>query len=68
MLKATACETMPHCGMTLARVLNSFFAIERSAIARNYTVRDVFCRSRFLLLPYSAAVTHAFVPIRPICS
>jgi hypothetical protein len=43
-LKATACETMPHCGMTLARVRNSFFAIERSAIARNYTVHDVFCR------------------------
>jgi len=33
MLKATACETMPHCGMTLASVRNSFFAIERSAIA-----------------------------------
>ena len=46
-LKATACETMPHCGMTLARVRNSFFAIERSAIARNYTVHDLFCRSRF---------------------
>jgi hypothetical protein len=45
-LKATACETMPHCGMTLARVRNSFFAIERSAIARNYTVHDVLCRLR----------------------
>ena len=35
-LKATACDTMPHCGMTLASVRNSFFARELSAIARNY--------------------------------
>ena len=44
MLKATACETIPHRGMTLASVRNSFFAIERSAIARNYSVHDVLCR------------------------
>jgi hypothetical protein len=37
-LNATACETMPHCGMTLANVRNSFFARELGAIARNYTV------------------------------
>ena len=35
-LKATACETMPHCGMILASVRNSFFARELSPIARNY--------------------------------
>jgi hypothetical protein len=33
MVKATAGETMPHCGMTLAAVRNSFFAKELSAIA-----------------------------------
>ena len=46
MLKATACETMPHCGMILARVRNSFSAMERSAIARDYIVHDKFCRLR----------------------
>jgi hypothetical protein len=35
-LKATACETMPHWGTILARVRNSFFAREPGAIARNY--------------------------------
>jgi hypothetical protein len=43
MLNATACETMPHCGMTLATVRNSLFAIADSAIARNYSVHDVAC-------------------------
>src|SRR5579864_6930106 len=43
-LKATAWDTMPHCGMTRARVRNSLFAIERSAIAPNYSVHAVFCR------------------------
>jgi hypothetical protein len=38
-LNATACETMPHCGMILASVRNSFFRREFSLIARNYTVR-----------------------------
>jgi hypothetical protein len=38
---------MPHCGMILASVRNSFFAIERSAIARNYSVHDVLSRLRF---------------------
>ena len=32
-MKATAWDTMPHCGMTLARVRNSFFAKEFSVIA-----------------------------------
>src|SRR4030095_2153918 len=41
-LKATACETMPHCGMILARVRNSFSAMERSAIVGDYTVHDNF--------------------------
>jgi hypothetical protein len=38
-LKATACDTIPHCGMTLARVWNSLFARDLSAIAWNYTAR-----------------------------
>ncbi len=46
-LKATACETMPHCGMILASVRNSFSAIERSAIARDYTVHDKLCPLQF---------------------
>jgi len=36
MLKATACETIPHCGMTLAVVRNSFLASDLSAMARDY--------------------------------
>ncbi len=40
MLKATACDTMPHCGMILASVRNSFIARDLNAIASNYTVRD----------------------------
>src|ERR1700682_1084536 len=37
-LKATACDTMPHCGTILASVRNSFLATDFNPIASNYTV------------------------------
>src|SRR6185437_14397005 len=40
MLKATACDTMPHCGMTRAAVLTSFFAKELRSIQCDYASRD----------------------------
>jgi len=44
-LKATACETIPHFGITLANVRKSLFATECSAIAGDYSVRECapFC-------------------------
>ena len=48
---------MPHCGITLARVRNSFFVIERSAIARDYTAHDVFCRLFVWMKPLSGSAT-----------
>ncbi len=48
MLKATACEIMPHCGVTLARVLNSFFAIERKPLREIIPFDDVLWCLRFV--------------------
>jgi hypothetical protein len=44
---------MPHCGMTLANVRNSFFARERGAIAGNYTVGSRAVKRQWMVDEYT---------------